>query len=137
MIFNKYIELPYKNLGRDFDGVDCFGLLYLIYRKERNISLPDYTELKYDKEWYKNENHILDNINDDWIEVSKPFKLYDALIFYNIGWKSQIANHIGMYIGEQKFLHILEDRSSTINRLDPYWSSKLFKGMRFVGKSNL
>uniref|UniRef100_A0A6H1ZJZ9 Putative tail protein n=1 Tax=viral metagenome TaxID=1070528 RepID=A0A6H1ZJZ9_9ZZZZ len=133
MNFSKYINLLYKNLGRDFNGVDCFGLLYLIFREERNIVLPDYTELKYNKEWYKHqENHIINNINDSWIRVSKPYKTYDAIIFYNFGRVSSfIANHIGMYIGDNKFIHIMENTTSRVNNLDSYWVSKLYGTIRY------
>lgn len=137
MNLNKYIGLPYKNLGRDFNGVDCWGLVYLVFKEEKEIILPDYTELKYDEKWYKNENHILDNISNEWLEVHKPYQKFDALIFYNVGINYNIANHIGLYIGEDKILHILENRHSAINRLDQFWLSKLFKGMRFIGKSNI
>lgn len=133
MNLNKYIGIPYKDLGRDLDGLDCFGLVYCIFRYERNITLPDYTELKYSRGWYKTENHIIDNINDDWKDVDKPYRLYDSLIFYNIGHNYGIANHIGMYIDNNKFIHILEDQTSSINRLDQFWSSKLYKVMRFIG----
>ena len=126
---NKYIGLPYKNLGRDFDGVDCYGLFWLIYKEERGILLPDFTELLYDKEWYKTENHIVDNINELWTKVS-VYKKYDAMIFFNSG---SVANHIGTYVGDDKFIHITENSTSMISRLDGYWSSKIYEVIRYNG----
>ena len=132
MNFSKYIGIPYKNLGRDFDGCDCFGLFHLIYSTERGIILPDYTDLKYDKEWYKNgcSNHILDNINSAWEEVQSNYTTYDALIFF---LNSKLANHIGMYIGDNKFIHLYENSTSGINRLDKLWTAKLYKAVRYCG----
>ena len=130
-MFSKYIGLKYSNLGRDFSGVDCFGLIYLVYSQERKIILPDFTELKYNTDWSKKENYIVNNIWDDWIEVYQPYKLFDILLFYNSP-KKVVVNHAAIYINNDKILHILEeDTTSQISRLDKFWTSKLYKVLRF------
>lgn len=132
MNFKKYIDLPYKNLGRDKDGLDCFGLVRKIFLDVRNITLPDYTELKYDKEWYnKEEDHIINNIDEHWFKVDPPFKVFDCFIFLDVGCNSKIANHIGMYIGDGKFIHILENSKSRVDRLEGYFSRKLYEARRY------
>ena len=40
----KYMKLEFKPHGRDWDGVDCYGLLRLIYREQLDIELPSYDE---------------------------------------------------------------------------------------------
>ena len=69
--FSKYINLPYKNLGRSFDGVDCYGLIWLIYKGELGIELPDFTELCYSQRWYKEKKDsiITENIDRRWVSV--------------------------------------------------------------------
>ena len=127
--FDRYIGLPYQNLGRSFSGVDCFGLVYIVYN-ELGITLPDFTELQYPQDWYKNsENYILDNIWGDWVEVNPPYQIFDALLFYNSS-RRVVVNHIGVYINDDKFLHIMEGATSQISRLTGYWESKLYKGLR-------
>lgn len=37
----KYIGLPYAEGGRDRKGLDCWGLLRLIYKDEKGVLLPD------------------------------------------------------------------------------------------------
>lgn len=130
--FGKYIGIPYKNLGRDFSGCDCYGLVYLVYKTELGIVLPDYTELQYSKDWYKEENHILENIDSKWSKVEEtPYKIFDALIFYGIGFTT-VANHIGIYIGDDKFLHVFSSSTSMISRLEKF-SNKLYGVMRYIG----
>ena len=130
LLYNKYIGLKYKNLGRDFDGVDCYGLLYLFYKNELNIELPDFYDLGYEKEWYKNcENHILNNIGTKWIKVDKPYKVFDGLVFF-LGTK-KVANHIALYIGKNKILHIYENITSRIDVLDYNFENNLYGIMRY------
>ena len=41
----KYLRIPFKSGCRGFDGCDCGGLVWLIYKNELNIELPNWTEL--------------------------------------------------------------------------------------------
>jgi cell wall-associated NlpC family hydrolase len=129
MNLKEYINLPYKNIGRDKSGVDCYGLVKVIYEDKLNINLPDFTELLYDKDWYKTQNHIIDNIWEDWVEVTQPYKIWDALLFYSFELKT-IVNHIGIMIDEGKFLHISSKYPSRVDRLTDYWESRLYKVLR-------
>jgi len=130
MNLNKYVNLPYKNLGRDFDGVDCYGLCVLIYKDYLNIDIPDYANLSYSQDWYKKEeNHVLSNIN--WLDkVEQPYKRFDGLLLYN-GTKV-VVNHIGLYMEDNKFIHISEGGRSKVDRFRGYWESKLYSGVRFI-----
>ena len=110
----------------------CYGLVWLIFKEEEGIILSDFTDLLYDTKWYNNgENHILNNINKDWRVVLPPYRKYDCILFY-LGNK-KVANHIGMYIGNNKFIHVYENSTSMISRLNKYWHSKIYKTIRYGG----
>lgn len=128
MSIKKYIGIPYEYRGRDFNGVDCFGLVYLVFREEFNVYLPDFT---YEETWYKQgRNYIEDNLGKvSWYIVDPPYKKFDGLIFYLASRK--IANHIALYVGNNKILHVYEGEKVHIDRLDNYWLSRLYKVVRY------
>lgn len=91
---NKYIgSTPYKFGGRDEGGVDCYGLVKLVYEKEYNITLPD---------WLTDEMSISDNnrtINSvvhsgDWTEIDDPV---DGC--FVVCYRNRAAHHLGLYFG--------------------------------------
>jgi len=131
--FSKYIGLRFKNLGRDFFGVDCYGLLWLIYKEERNIKLPDYTDLQYCRREYcteKLEGHILNNL-DIWQKIKGPPKIYDGLLFRT---NKVFVSHIGLYIGNNRFIHAQRKHHSMTSKLEGPWKERLYSIMRYKGE---
>lgn len=133
--WSRYINIPFKDLGRDFDGVDCYGLVALVYKEELGIYLPDYTELFYGKErnsLKEKKDSTLRSIGIEWVPDKKPLAKFDALIFNKVLCNTTVTSHIGLYINNNKFLHVLQDFPSVIDRLDnPFWKSKFYGAMRW------
>ena len=129
----KYIGIPYKENGRDFNGVDCYGVIYLFFKEEFGVIVPEVTDLIYSKDRFsvkEKEDHLLKAIGIKWVPVD-TIKKFDVLVF-NKKSDCKISSHVGLYLGRDKFLHVTEDLSSSIARLDePYWSSKLYGAMRW------
>jgi cell wall-associated NlpC family hydrolase len=138
--FSKYINIKYKHKGRDFTGCDCFGLIYIIYKQERNIELPNYLDINYGCYLNeKEEDHIEKlydyNTKNKWIIATLPYRLWDCLIFY-ASQKKVVADHIGMYIGDGKFIHTSAGLNiSLVSRLDKFWSTRVYGGARYIGRS--
>lgn len=135
MNFSKYIGLPYKHKGREFNGIDCYGMPHLIYKNELDVALPEFTNIRYNGTWYeRDEHHIENNISDIWYigeEVTKPYKPLDVLLFYSSPSKL-VVNHCGVFIGDNKFIHIQENHKngSEVARFSGFWESKLYKVIR-------
>ena len=132
MNYNSYIGLPYKENGRDTTGIDCWGLARLFYKNELGIELPSYIELYSGS----NDPRLPQTINyykDNWTKVESP-KSGDLCLFNILGEPS----HVGVYIGEGKFLHSRDGKDSVIDRLDsPQWFRRLEGFYRYTEKFSL
>lgn len=111
-IRNFYI--PFKEKGRDYNGVDCWGIAYLIYRDILGIELPTYTE-QYRNTMDRKEIANLWGTTDyeGWEKVNIP-EPYDLVQIRMLG----VPMHVGIYIGNNKFLHCLENIGTTIGRIN-------------------
>lgn len=136
--FDKYIGIPYKHLGKDFDGVDCYGLLMLIFREELGLELPDFTSLQYSKGLSEKEDaHVLvsciDKYRDQrWKIVKPPLRRFDAVVFWG-GCSKSVANHIGLMIDPEKFIHIKENTPVIVSHLDDRIMRSLHIAVRYIG----
>jgi cell wall-associated NlpC family hydrolase len=136
MNFEKYINLPYRHKGRDFLGVDCWGLVYLVYKEEKNILIPDFTELQYTPVLKEDSPDliptILDKYNNKIIqEVKEPNRVLDIIIFYGGCGNFSVANHVGLFIGDGRFLHSTSSSGSEVDRLLGYYQQKIYKTLRY------
>ena len=122
MNYDKYIGLPYLDNGRTKTGVDCWGLARLVYQGEFDIDLPSYTQ-----EYIGGTDpHIVEAVNlykDNWQELATP-NIGDLCLFNIFGEPM----HVGVFIGENKFLHSRRGSDSVIESLNnTKWKN------RFVG----
>lgn len=106
--------IPFKEKGRDYNGVDCWGVAYLIYRDILGIELPTYTE-QYRNTMDRKEIANLWGTTDyeGWEKVNIP-EPYDLVQIRMLG----VPMHVGIYIGNNKFLHCLENIGTTIGRIN-------------------
>jgi hypothetical protein len=122
MDYNKYIGLPYKDNGRDASGVDCWGLARLFYQQELGVELPSYTNL-YAGAHDPQVSHALETYKDTW-EAAEYGAAGDLCLFNIYGEPA----HVGVYIGNRRFLHAREGRDSVVESLDSAQWSKRFAG---------
>ncbi len=106
----KYIGMPFKPLGRDAKGCDCWGLTRLIYKEEFGIELPS---LQYAEKFDPVELHdIMLDESSHWIPIEKGLeKPGDVLVLRSIN------THVGVVVDRQWMIHI---QSTTCACLDKF-----------------
>ncbi len=98
--------------GLDRQGLDCSGLVFLTYRDQLGIPLPRTT---------------LKQSQSGWPVARNQLQAGD-LVFFKTGVK---ARHVGIYIENNKFLHVSTSRGVMISRLDDYyWKDRFWQARR-------
>jgi probable lipoprotein NlpC len=120
----KYVGLPWLEKGRDVAGVDCWGLLRLVYADVLGIELPSYDEA-YASVTERDEVAALTGQakNAPWIPVTKGEEVqFDMLVFRRGRWGS----HVGLVVNQGLMLHISEGLSSFVQSYDSgQWRHRL------------
>lgn len=136
----KYIGMPYKHLGRDARGTDCYGLVVMIYKDKLGIDLPDvchYSKCNesagaYMTSFYTNDKY--ENVSDFhklWtpVELDK-LERYDVILFRS-DKDVDAPTHSGVYLGDGKFIHVTYDLPVTISRLNRVLGMDIHSAYRY------
>lgn len=99
--YNKYKNIPFKEKGRDENGVDCWGLVFLIYKNELGIELPDYL-FDYDT---TDQRAVLSKLIEEeksskWETVETP-KEFDVVVLRMRG----VPMHVGVVTKKNYMIH--------------------------------
>jgi len=128
----KYVGLPFLDHGRDFKGVDCWGLVRLVLKEEKGIDVPSYgdisaTDLDAVARMVKREALLV-----PWVDVLpnavQPFDV--AVMFRRIA-----PVHVGIMVTRWDVLHIEEKISAVMVPLTH--SSIVFRYPRFFRHRDL
>ena len=119
---NEYVGLPFRLGGRTRDGIDCYGLLRLVYSEQLGIELPAYAGEYVDgTERTELAAIVSGGLESDWEPVERPFT-GDAVVTRVIGQPT----HVGVYIEPDRMLHIRREAGSCIERLgSSAWSRRV------------
>lgn len=122
MNYTRYLGISYKEGGRSFEAVDCYGVVYLIYRDALGIQLPDFQEREYQGQF-----------SALWTPIEKEhLKEFDVILF-RTSRTSEAINHIGLFTNDGRFIQCLENAGGVaIDRLDrPYWKKHYYRAFRY------
>ena len=108
-----WMGVPYKYGGTNFDGVDCSGFVQQIYSQVFDISLPRTTEAMFSNGSY---------VREGWLNCA------DLLFFKNV--RGSGVDHVGIYIGNNRFVHASTSRGVVIDDLTSDYYSKHFVSAR-------
>ncbi len=139
MNLNDFIGVPYVDHGRSHDGVDCWGLVHLVYDELLGIRLPDY------RAFYGSAN--------DQAEVSALLGMAAAGQIAGASWRpvprgdwkpldvvlirmGRYASHVGILAGGGLFLHCLKGRAAVLEAVDSFhWGSAIKGAYRWTAQT--
>lgn len=121
-----YLGLPWREKGRDRQGVDCWGLCRLAFAEKRGVLLPSY---------HNDYSNVLDRpaiqraidaeIEAKFAPVAEPDVLPWDFILMREGFRPV---HVGLVVEHGRMLHIEADSTSRVQR----WTDAEFR-LRVVG----
>lgn len=118
-----YVGLPWRFAGRSRDGIDCWGLLWLIYRDVLKIDVASYERETLDAPEREQIAALLteDRNKSPWRHAEQE-QQFDMVVFRRGG----IESHVGIVVEPGRMIHILHGGESSIERFDRgRWKPKL------------
>lgn len=128
----KYLGIPYKELGRTLSGSDCYGLVYLVYEKERGIRLPSYDKEYISPKEHEQVNQLISGamVSSEWMPIPIiDYKPMDVIAFRT----GELVFHLGLIVDKKYMLHSRRDRSKLEDYRSPVWVSRISGVYRYVG----
>lgn len=109
---NEYIGIPYVEKGRDRTGLDCWGLVRLVYQEQYNIEIPSFVN-DYESDDSSRISELIAIGKENWSKVTQP-AIGDVILLRLNG----LHMHVGVVISPNQFLHVREGHDSVIERFD-------------------
>ena len=111
----KIIGTKYKHKGRTIEGgLDCVGLALLFHPELSKYDVYDYGE--------ENNNEILISILKNLKKKNSRLQFGDILVF---NFYNNTTLHVGIYVKDNRFLHVIKTSGVTYPRLDRKYKEAL------------
>jgi hypothetical protein len=78
---SKYVGIPFVDHGRSWQGVDCWGLVRLVYETECGILLPSYGEISAEDLTKVAKEVASESSQEPWHPVTK-IQLFDVAVMH-------------------------------------------------------
>jgi hypothetical protein len=120
MWHNKYIGIPFLDKGRDINGIDCWGLVRLVYKQEYNIDLPNFST-DYEADDTERMKDLLAQYKEGWEKIDTPQE--GCIVLFSI---LGIESHMGIAVSSTHFLHARDRYDSAIESFDSVgWKNRI------------
>ncbi|MFQ5627454.1 MAG: C40 family peptidase [bacterium] len=111
-----FVRSPYKFGGEDPSGVDCSGLIKVVYENAFDIKLPHKAALLFRM----------------GRKVARNLLMSGDLVFFYHRSRRQI-NHVGLYLADDQFIHSSSSKGVVISNLNSkYWRKHYAGARRFI-----
>ena len=126
----KYLGLPFVDGGRTWSGVDCWGLVRLVFKHERGIELPTYGDIPASeliRIAYKVKE---ETAKEPWNAVSIP-QAIDMAVMYS----RHAPIHVGVMVDNKYLLHV--EKGTNCVLIDKDHPSVFFRSIGFFRHTEL
>lgn len=129
LFINKAIFTPFVEKGRDYDGWDCWGLVYRYYYDFLNIRLPVYLDGYSSTRDYEELKHIIGSNKERWAQTDERKEGNVALFKL-----AKRPIHMGLVIDKKRFIHAEEVVGTIIETFNsPLWNKRLEGIYEYIG----
>lgn len=130
----KYIGLPFREHGRDRNGVDCWGLVRIVLEEEFGIILPCYATHYRDTKQAGKISQIVGEEKQWWASVPPGQEQPGDVVL--IRMRGQ-PTHVGVVIGDNAMLHVAQGIDSAIeNYTRISWKDRVTGFYRYAIRPN-
>jgi cell wall-associated NlpC family hydrolase len=126
----KYSGLRFVDGGRDRAGVDCWGLVKMIYENEKSISLPAYGDVPASELMKVARQIVKDRDASPWKIVIDPEPFDVVLMRGGINTSRQTPVHVGVMIDGERVMHVEQGISVMVVPLSHQTISRRVIGLR-------
>lgn len=121
----KVMAVPFKDKGRDYEGLDCWGLCRLGFHEVYGVELPsyldDYTDAGKTQESRLELSELIALKKRKWEQVTQYHPMDVAL--FTLGG---MPVHVGLMIDKKNFLHCEKKIGTVIESLNSLmWERRL------------
>lgn len=111
-----FLGAPYRYGGEDTGGVDCSGLVRVVFARAFDIDLPHKAAYQYKM---------------GKIVKKADLEAGDLVFFYER--RSRRIGHVGLYLAENQFIHSMSGKGVVLSRLtEGYWKKHYAGARRFI-----
>lgn len=113
-----WLGTPYRYGGQDYSGTDCSGLTMKVYHKALGIKIPRNSaeQQRFCK------------------TISKKSLNAGDLLFFCTGRDKTRVSHVGLYIGDGRFIHSSSSKGVIISHIDERYYASKYHSSGFVSR---
>lgn len=119
----KAIDVPFLECGRDWDGWDCWGLVFVAYRELFDATISTLSDDYVPGVSFAELNAVVDTEKQQWIETTKPM-VGDVSLFS----VSRFQSHVALVIDRGQMIHSRRGIGTVCERLDTIGWAKRHAG---------
>lgn len=129
--------IPFKKNGDSLSGINCYNLAKKVFERY-GINIPDYA-LSVGSAVHcglasDTINKEIDAHRTEWIKIKEPIEPCLVVLKSDID-NPDMCTHIGVYIGDRMFIHIMKKINSCIQKIDnPIWANRIDGFYLYNGK---